>query len=149
VSNFESLDYLKVLLIIAPFVSWNENCTQVLHVLLEKCASLALCKGFYKACVCCERRKQKKSQKQQERDEDKGVMKKFQFEKNTLQRCKERALEKGRSKKLVKEWVNGAEIKRDKCAKLFANKSMLVVEGGTHLNKPIKRSNFKVVIKKI
>jgi hypothetical protein len=60
VSIFESLDYLKVLLIVAPFVSWNENCTQVLHVLLEKHASLALCKGFYKACVFCERKKQKK-----------------------------------------------------------------------------------------
>jgi hypothetical protein len=51
VSIFESLDYLKVLLIVTPFVSWNENCTQVLHVLLEKCACLALCKGFCKACV--------------------------------------------------------------------------------------------------
>jgi hypothetical protein len=58
-------------------------------------------------------------------------------------------LQKGRSKKLVKEWVNGAEIKRNKCAKVFANKGMLVVEGGTHLNKPMKRSSSKVVIKKI
>jgi hypothetical protein len=49
----------------------------------------------------------------------------------------------------VKEWVNGAEIKRNKCAKLFANKSMLVAEGSTHLNKPIKTSSSKVVIKKI
>jgi hypothetical protein len=40
--------------------------------------------------------------------------------------CKERGLKKGRSKKLVKEWVNGAKIKRDKCTKLFATKSMLV-----------------------
>ncbi len=73
-----------------------------------------------------EKNKKKKSQKQQERDEDKGVMKKFQCEKKTLQMCKERGLKKGRSKKLVKEWVNGAKIKRDKCTKLFATKSMLV-----------------------
>ncbi len=124
-SIFESLHYLKVLLIVAPFVSWNENCTQLLHVLLEKCASLALCKGFYKACVFCERKKPKKSQKRQERDENKGVMKKFQCEKKTLQRCKERGLEKGRSKKLVKEWVNGVERKRDKCTKLLRTKACL------------------------
>jgi hypothetical protein len=63
VSIFESLDYLKVLLIIAPFVSWNENCTQVLNVLLEKCASLALCKGFCKACVFVLKEGNKKNHK--------------------------------------------------------------------------------------
>jgi hypothetical protein len=75
-------------------------------------------------------------------------MKKFQCEERTLQRCKERGLQKGDPKNFVKEWVNDAKIKKDKCTKLFANKkSMLVVEGGTHFNKPIKRSSSKVVIK--
>jgi hypothetical protein len=58
------LYYLKVLLIVTPFVSWNENCTQVLHVLLEKCASLALARAFAKLVFVVKEENQKKSQKQ-------------------------------------------------------------------------------------